>query len=191
MKKLIELLGSIRTLTPGLKAYLNLYVQFMDIRKRKILVRPGQPCDRMYFIEWGLLRGSKVLDGKEASLWFMKEGDVMTSVISYYKAQDSAEYIYAMEDSRLYWMTREQMLHCYDTYPEFNFIVRVLTEKYYVLAEERLDMLRRKKASDRYELFLQLYPGLEDRIAAKYIASYLSITMETLSRVKKRRQAHP
>jgi CRP-like cAMP-binding protein len=117
----------------------------------------------------------------------MKEGDVMTSVISYYKGQTSAEYIYAMEDSRLYSLTKEQMDHCFNAYPEFNFIVRVLTEKYYVLAEERLDLLRRNRAEDRYELFRQLYPWAEDRIAAKYIASYLTISMETLSRIKNKR----
>src|SRR5450432_2456561 len=152
MKKLIELLGSIRPMSPFLKAHLYQIVQVMDIKKRKILVRPGQPCDRMYFIEWGLLRGSKPLDGKDTSLWFMKEGDLMTSVISYYKALNSTEYVYTMEDCRLFWITKQQMDHCCDVYPEFNFIVRVLTEKYYVLDEEKLDMLRRIMASDRYEL---------------------------------------
>ncbi len=187
MKKLIDLLNSIRPMTPALKAYLHNHVKIINIKKRKTLIRPGNPCDHMYFIEWGLLRGSKTLGSKEANLWFMKEGDVMTSVISYYKARTSAEYIYAIEDSRLFSLTKEQMDHAKRAYPEFAYIVLVLTEQYYVLAEERLDLLRRKNAADRYELFRQLYPWAEDRIAAKHIASYLTIAMETLSRIKKNR----
>lgn len=174
-------------LSDSFQRHLANILQITDIKKRKILLRPGQVCRRMYFIEWGLLRGSKVLDGKETCLWFMKEGDLMTSVISYFNQAPGAEYIYAMEDSRLWSATREQLDHIYRTYLEFNFIARVLTEKYYVLDEEKLDMLRMKKASDRYDRFLQLYPGLDQRIPAKYIASYLKITMETLSRIKHRR----
>ena len=90
---------------------------------------------------------------------------MMTSVVSYFNQAPGAEYIYAMEDSRLWSATRAQLDHIYRTYLEFNFIARVLTEKYYVLDEEKLDMLRMKKASDRYDRFLQLYPGLDERIA--------------------------
>ena len=150
-----------------------------------MLIRPGQVCDRMYYIEKGLLRGSKVRGTHESSLWFMKEGDVMTSVISYYKGSDSTETIYALEDSLLFSITKQQLDHIYNTWMEFNVIARVLTEKYYVLDEEKLDMLRIKDAADRYKRFLQLYPGLEERIAATHIASYLKIRLETLSRIKK------
>ncbi len=140
------------------------HVKVTDIRKRKTLLRPGNPCDHMYFIEWGLLRGSKTLDDKEASLWFMKEGDVMTSVISYYKTLTSAEYIYAMEDSRLFSLTKEQVDHGKRAYPEFAFIVLVLTEKYYVLAEEREGLLRMEKSRRTdTNVFLQLYPWAEER----------------------------
>jgi CRP/FNR family transcriptional regulator, anaerobic regulatory protein len=187
MKKLIEYLNSIYPLSPPLRAHLYNTVKVTDIKKRKMLIRPGQVCDRMYFIEWGLLRGSKIRDGRESSLWFMKEQDIMTSVVSYYNAVDSTETIYAMEDSRLYSITKQQLDHINHQWLEFNFIVRVLTEKYYVLDEEKLDMLRIKKAADRYDRFLQLYPGLQDRIAGKYIASYLGITLETLSRIKNKR----
>src|ERR1700733_8934038 len=191
MKKLIECLETIAPLSSPLRVHLYNILKLTDIQKRKILVRPGQACDRMYFIESGLLRGSRVQDDRESSTWFMKEGDVMTSVVSYYKVMPSTEYVYAMEDSRLYSATKKQLDHIFHAYPEFNFIARVLTEKYYVLDEEKLEMLRMKQADDRYDRFLQLYPGLKERIAAKYIATYLNITLETLSRIKNKRKNRP
>jgi CRP-like cAMP-binding protein len=184
MKKLIELLDSVYPLPAALREKLPSIVKVTDIKKRKILLRPGQVCDRMYFIEWGLLRGSKIVEGKELNLWFMKEQDLMTSITSYYKEIESAEYIYAMEDSRLLSITKSQLDEINRTFLEFNFIVRVLTEKYYVLGVEREEMLRVKDGLHRYKYFQKLYPGLKDRIAAKYIASFLGITMESLSRIK-------
>lgn len=188
MNKLIGFLNSIHPLPLPLKEYLRGALKETKIQKRKILIRPGQVCDRIYYIEKGLLRGSKILDNHEVNLWFMQEGDVMTSVISFYKGVNSAETIYALEDSHLFSITKKQLDHIYDTWIEFNIIARTLTEKYYVLDEEKLDMLRIQLAPDRYERFLQLYPGLEERITATHIASYLTITLETLSRIKKERR---
>lgn len=72
----------------------------------------------------------------------------------------------------------------YKTYPELNFIARVLTEKYYVLSEQRLYSLRKKRARERYEYLIDNFPELIQRVPSKYLASYLSVSEETLSRIK-------
>jgi CRP-like cAMP-binding protein len=184
MKKLIEQLGSIYPLSVPLKAYLINTVEVREIKRRERLVRPGQVCEHMYYIEKGLFRGSYLQHGKEQCLWFMKEGNMMTSIVSYDKEKPSLESIYAMENGRIYSVTKQQLEHIYHNYLEFNFIGRTMTQQYYVLAAEREQLLRIKTAAEKYERFLRLYPDLEERILAKYIASYLGISMETLSRIK-------
>ena len=66
----------------------------------------------------------------------------------------------------------------------FNIVGRLVTEKYYVLSEERLLGIRNRKAKDRYEFLLKLHPDFLLRVPSQYIASYLDIDKATLSRLK-------
>ena len=75
----------------------------------------------------------------------------------------------------------------YKHFPEFNIIARVLSIKSYMLSEQRLDFIRRKQAAARYNNMLEFFPELVLRVPAKYIASYLSISVETLSRIRSRK----
>jgi len=75
----------------------------------------------------------------------------------------------------------------YKNFPEFNFTGRVLTEAYYVLSEQRLFALRMQKSSEKYHHLSETSPELIQRIPSRYIASYLGITEETLSRIRSKK----
>jgi CRP-like cAMP-binding protein len=72
----------------------------------------------------------------------------------------------------------------YDLYPALNYVGRVITERYFVKSEERLQLLRKQSAEERYHYFAEAYPELLLKMPLKYIASYLGITNETLSRIR-------
>jgi hypothetical protein len=72
----------------------------------------------------------------------------------------------------------------YRKYPEYNIIGRILTEHYYVLSEERLFSLRLHLVEERYKSLLQMHPEIFKRAPLKYIATYLGMTPETLSRLR-------
>ena len=72
----------------------------------------------------------------------------------------------------------------YQQYPEFNFVGRVLTERYYVRGEARAIALRRQTALERYETLLETNPQLLHRAHLKHIASFLGMAPETLSRLR-------
>ena len=76
------------------------------------------------------------------------------------------------------------MQYLYRNCLEFNFIGRVLTEKYYRLSEQRLYSLRMQRAIERYDFIMERFPQIILRVPSKYIASYLGITEETLSRIR-------
>jgi len=114
----------------------------------------------------------------------MKEGEVIISVESFYKQQTSYESIQALEDCQLYYIDHSELQHIYRYYPEFNFVGRVLTEKYYMLSEQRLYTLRGQKASERYVYLRDNHPEIIQRVPSKYIASYLSASEETISRIR-------
>lgn len=187
MNKLLQYLRSIHPLPIGLQEHLFTILKTTEVRKRERLLKTGQVCSNVYFIEKGLFRCSYPAHSKEVCAWFMKEGDVIISVGSFFKQQPSYQTISAMEESRVHSISYVELQRIYRNYPEFNFIGRVLTEKYYDLCEERLYSLRMRKAAERYHYFLKQQPELARRVPATYIASYLGISLETLSRIKNKK----
>ena len=114
----------------------------------------------------------------------MKENDVIFSVESFLNQTPSYENIQTLEDSNLYYIEYDELQYLYNNCLEFNFIGRVLTEKYYKLSEQRLYSLRMQKANERYNFILNHFPQIILRVPSKYIASYLGISEETLSRIR-------
>ena len=114
----------------------------------------------------------------------MKEHDVIFSVESFLNQTPSYENIQTLEDSLLHYITYAELQYLYNTFPEFNFVGRALTEKYYQLSEQRLYSLRMQRAFEKYNFLMDHFPQIIQRVPSKYIASYLGITEETLSRIR-------
>ena len=114
----------------------------------------------------------------------MKEGDLIISVESFFNQRPSYESIQVLEDCNLLCVSYYELQHMYKKFYELNYIARVLTEKYYALSEQRLYSLRMQRARDRYKFLLDNFAELIQRVPSKYLASYLSISEETLSRIK-------
>lgn len=187
MLTVLKYLQSIQPLPAGLTGYLQQIIKRKEIARKEYLLKEGQVCRNIYFIESGLLRCYYVKDGGEVSSWFMKEKDVCISVESYYQQRPSLEYIQALEDTVVYSISFEELDRIYRNFPAFNYTGRVLTERYYILSEQRSKSMRMQRSHERYDWLMDRYPELMQRVAAKYIASYLGITEVTLSVVKGRR----
>ena len=117
----------------------------------------------------------------------MKENDIIISVESFFRQTKSIESIQALEETVLYSISYNELQYIYRQFPEFNFIARVLTEKYYTLSEQRLYSIRMQRSHERYQYLLDHFPELIQRVPAKYLASYLGITEETLSRIRSKK----
>ena len=186
MEQLMSNLQAIYPVADNLREYLCSILQRKEIPKNDFLLRAGNTCKHISFIESGLVRCYYTKDREDVSCWFMKENDVIISVESFFRQQPGYENIQAMEDTVIHRIRWEQLQFIYRTFPEFNFIGRVLTEKYYTLSERRLHSIRLQKASGRYNYLLQQDPELINRVPVKYLASYLGISRETLSRIRQR-----
>jgi CRP-like cAMP-binding protein len=92
----------------------------------------------------------------------------------------------AIENCEMLALTYSDFQDLYIKFPEFNIVARKLLQKYYQDAERRAFIARVTKAEKKYRLFLTRYGHLANRIPLKYIASFLGITLETLSRVRKK-----
>jgi CRP-like cAMP-binding protein len=185
MEELLQYLNLICPLSKYLCEHLSSVLKNKKYFKKDFLLKEGHISDKIFFIESGLARCFYSQHEKEVCSWFMKEQDCIISVESFFQQKPSYENIQALEDTNTYDIDYNELQFIYQNFPEFNFIGRVLTEKYYALSEQRLYSLRMQNATERYHFLMEHYPELIQRVPAKYLASYLSIAEETLSRNKR------
>lgn len=154
------------------------------ISRGKFLLKPGEYCTHYYYIHKGLLRAFIREEKKEITTWLNPENEITTSIRSMVRRQPSTEYIQALEDSELYALHYDRMEEMYNLFPEMNILARKLLVAYYADSEERSYISRIPSAKKRYRHFISSRPELVNRIPLKYVASYLGITLETLSRLR-------
>lgn len=159
-------------------------------RKHRLLSQ-GQVCRRIYFIGSGFARAWYLNpDGRECTSWFMRQGDFMISVYSFFTQEPAPENIELLEDSGLLSLSWTALQGLYADFPEFNLIGRKITEMYYILSEQRQILLRQGSPLERYELLLKMHPDILQRVSLKIIASHLNVTHEGLCRIRAR-QGNP
>ncbi|HKB43228.1 MAG TPA: Crp/Fnr family transcriptional regulator [Chitinophagaceae bacterium] len=186
MKDLLYLLGNIHPLSPQLQQYLSGKLRNRTIARKEFLLQSGSISRHIYFIKKGLLRCYHIANGQEICSKFMKEGDIIVSASSFFLQKESEEFIQAIEDSQVCYICYDELQYMYKNFPEFNIISRIVTTKSYLLSEQRINLIRMKQAAGRYQSMMEFFPELVLRVPAKYLASYLGISVETLSRIRSR-----
>jgi len=184
MKNLLSVLNSIHPISPALKQFLTDKLITRNIPRKEYLLQAGQVSRHVYFNKKGLLRSYYIDSGHEISSRFMKEGDMMVSGTSFFQQKEGAEFIQAIEDTTVFSICYDELQFAYRHFPELNIIGRILITKSYLLSEQRLHFIRMKQAKDRYKNMMTFFPDLILRVPAKYMASYLSVSEETLSRIR-------
>jgi len=179
---LLEYLHGLYPLSTELRQHLYNILKVKELKRREYLLQAGKISEHVYFITEGLVRAYYLKDGKEICSWFMKERDVVFSVESFYGQQPSYESIQCLEPSVFYYISFQELQYIYKNFIEFNYIRGLLTEKYYALSEQRLRSMRMQKSKERVEFLLTQHGDLINRVPRKYLATYLGVTEETLSR---------
>ncbi len=181
-----EVIRSVYPVSAEAEAYARQHVTLHRVPKGGLLVRAGDHCDHFYFVQKGVLRGFVKQENKEITTWITGENEMVSSISSYFKKIPSVENIEAIEECFLVAFHRNDMQYLYDHHPEVNTLVRLIMEKYYQDAEERAYICRLTEATGKYNRFINTKSHLLNRIPLKYIASYLGMTLETLSRIRSR-----
>lgn len=156
----------------------------ITLGKNELLLREGQICRHLYFLESGALRGFYNLDGKEITHWFGFEKDFVTSFHSFITDQPAVENIQLLEGSILWAISKDTLTELLNKHHEIERLVRIAYEKYYIRLEERFVNAQFKTAKELYENLLQQTPYILERVPLGFIASYLGISQETLSRIR-------
>ncbi|HLX67444.1 MAG TPA: Crp/Fnr family transcriptional regulator [Puia sp.] len=183
---LLTVLNQLYPLSPEAQQYLRDQVTSCTVTKRKLLLKEGMTCEHIYFIVKGALRGFTREGQKDITTWITIENELVSSILSLDERVKSIENIQALEKSELLSLTLAELEVMYERFPECNILARKILQRYYADAEQRAFIARLTKAENKYRYFLKRHPALSNRIPLKYIASYLGVTLETLSRIRKK-----
>ena len=186
ISSVIETLDYFYPLSEGIKDYFRRHSYSCSFRKGKLLLKAGQLCEHIYFIKKGAVRGFIKEGTKDITTWITAENEVVSSISALDERQPAMENMQAIENCELIALTWADFQNLYIKFPEFNIVARKVLQKYYQDAEGRAFIARLTKAENKYRVFITRYGHLANRIPLKYIASFLGITLETLSRVRKR-----
>lgn len=181
---LVEFINRMYPLTEELMHFMSSRTTFKKVSKGKFLLKPGEYCKDYYYIHKGVLRSFIKYGEKEITIWINPEGEITTSIRSIAGCRMSDEYIQVIENCEIVVIPFEAMHELYERFPEMNKVGRILLEEYYAASEERVYIARLPNAHARYEHFINSRPELVNRISLKHVASYLGITLETLSRLR-------
>lgn len=188
MEKLFLLLSQFMPLSAELKEELSAKIFIRKEKRGEIIVSQGKVCDELFFIRKGFLRGFHYKKGQEITSWFGFENDFATSTYSFVSQKIGFENIEVIEDCILYSIRYEDLNNIYHKYPEFNYVGRLLTEKYYLELMERTLSLQFQTAGESYQQLIADRPQILQRASLGHIASYLGISQETLSRIRAKRK---
>lgn len=117
METLLTFVNSIHPVSSGLKEYLYRTLKKQSFSKKDLILKKGRIATNIYFIEKGLVRCFYEKNGKEVSSWFMKEGDFIISVESFYNQKPGNETIQALEDCSVYSINHQELMYMYLHYP--------------------------------------------------------------------------
>lgn len=159
----------------------------MQVKKKTVLIKPAVKDDNVYIIEKGIARAYLVINGKEVTSWFSKEGELLFSTNSFYGETEGYENerVQILEDATLYYIPISDLEMLCSRYIEISNWLRLLHQKAFVEMERRLIYRLYMSAEERYHDFYAKKPEIFQRVNLSYIASYLGISNVTLWKLRK------
>lgn len=155
-----------------------------SIPKGEVLVREGQFAKKAYFILQGCARAYYLKDGKDISDWFAFENEFISPIVSFFGNEPSPHYIETLQDAVVAEITRESIEQLSDEFHEIERLIRIEVTNTMLSQQNRISSILFHTAEERYKKLLSINPDITKRVPLMHIASYLGITIETLSRVR-------
>lgn len=152
--------------------------------KHHILHEADKICNHFYIIISGMARVFYYKEDKDITIHFSAEEESITAIDSYIQRKKSKYSIEALEDLEVFAIAHQDLESLFESNPKYERFGRLFLQQIYIDLVERIDDLQLKTAQERYEILLKKKPKLFQRVSLKHIASFLSITPETLSRIR-------
>ncbi|AKK74238.1 catabolite gene activator protein [Chryseobacterium gallinarum] len=168
------------------KQFADLF-QFKKIKRKEMVLKEGEYCLFEGFVQEGCFKVYYLNEnGFEQTLYFAVEGWWITDLDSLINHVPCTLNIEAIEDSEVLMISKKDKEYLYETMPQVEKLFRIMNQQSSVALQRRILSLTGKTADKRYLEFLEKYPGLEQRLTQQQVASYLGITHEFLSKIRRK-----
>jgi CRP-like cAMP-binding protein len=159
-----------------------------SVKKGVHLLKEGDVCHTLFYIEKGYCRSYHVKDGVEKNTAFFFENDIATNIASFGSDAPSAYFIQACKPLTAVAFDKVKLMEASRLSPEVETLGRKCIRAFAVKQEEQSTLFTLYTAQERYEYIERQHPHLLQRVPLTLLASYLGVARETLSRIRKRRQ---
>ena len=163
------------------------YLTTKKIRRKQYLLQEGDVCKTLAFVEKGALKEYTVDEkGSEHILQFALEGWIISDLYSFMTGEPATYNIEAIEDSEVVLITKLAQEEIFKKVPKYESYSRMQITGAYLAMQKRVNSLISLSLEERYLYFTSLYPSIVQRVPQHMIASYLGLTPETVSRIRKK-----
>lgn len=186
MQALIDHFQQILPLDDNELALLDGRVSARKIKRKQMILQEGFVCKHYSFVVSGCFKMYGVDDkGYEHNIQFAAEGDWIADIGSFHSKKPSKLFIEAIEPAEILQIEQQDLYFLYLNIAKLNRIFKVIIENKFVELQNRVLQNFSSTAEQRYLSFLEQYPNLANRLPNTQIASYLGITPEFLSKIRK------
>ena len=161
---------------------------YKEVPKKTLLLTEVQACKYLSYVHSGALR-SYCLDkeGKESTIMFAVADWWLTDMYCFLNNKPAMMYIESIDDSCILQISKENFDKLFYNIPKFERFFRILMQNAYTREQLRVIENLTLTAEERYDRFLNKYPKIAQQVTQKQIASYLGITPEFLSAIRKKK----
>lgn len=185
MERLFQVLSAMHPLSDNFKEALKKNMTMLSLPKHHMLLEAPKVSEHAYFLDNGFVMSYSFVNGKKQVEHFWQRGQIIVSAKSFFERIPSVEFIQLMQQSDVLYISHESVLKLFASHEEANFIYRVVMNQYYELGRERIRDLQHMNAVQRYNKLINSFPHIEQVIPSEYVASYLGMVPQSLSRVKR------
>ncbi|WP_348726122.1 Crp/Fnr family transcriptional regulator [Tenacibaculum sp. 190524A05c] len=164
----------------------NLELTNRSVKKGELLLEAGQRCDYFYYILKGFLRLYYLdLEGNQVTHWFSSENSIVTSPFSFFRKEENILFIEVLDDTEILLITSEQFSIINNKVKTADKELRKLFAEFAMTFSRRIMDIHTKTAEERYLKLLAEHPYLFQKAKLSHIASFLGVTQQSLSRIRK------
>lgn len=168
------------------KKYIMSFFVPRKVSKKEIIFEKGTHHNRTVFIKKGCLRYYHTnANGKKFTVYFAVEGWWAGDLASFYQQTPSSYSLSAIEDSEVLLIDLPSLNHLFERIPQLERFFRILVQNGYTMLQKRMTGYIVETAENNYIKLVKTYPHIVQRVPQYQIASYLGITQESLSRVRR------
>jgi len=186
IEKLYQTIEASAKLSPDYKTALLREVNAISLPKSHFLVEPPRVVEFAYFIETGFAMSFRYSEGRKMISNFWQAGSFIFHGKNFFDRLPAADFVQLMVPSQLLCFSLDSILRLFDTFPEAHFLHRVFTNNHIEQLRERVHDVQHLTTLQRYEKLRYQYPGIEQLVTQEHIASYLGVTPQSMSRLKRK-----